>query len=74
MFKPVNMYGRCCGFTNRKNVQDKAADLSTAPNIHCMTMTHVSVIQQKISTHCYPLTRSETKTSVVPPILVAKLL
>ena len=74
MFKPLNMYGRYCGFTNRKNIWDKAADLSTTPNIHCMTMTHVSVIQQKISTHCYPLTRSETKTSVVPPILVTKLL
>lgn len=74
MFKPVNTYGRCCGFTGRKNVQSRAADLSTAPNIHCMTMNHVPVIQQKVSTRCYPLMRWETKTSVVPPVLVTKRL
>lgn len=74
VFKPVNMYGRRGGFTNRKNLQGKAADLSRAPNIHRITMAHVSVTQQKTFTHSYPLTRLETKTSVVPSILVTKLL
>lgn len=74
MFELVDTYCRCCGFPSRKKVQDEIEDSSTAPNILCTTMTHVSIIQQKLSTYFYPSTRSDTKTSVIPPISVTKLL